>query len=213
MNGDCGWVDAEATMRYVLNQIDQLGGDRVQVRPASKVRRLLYNHSPSPDDSLRACAGVQLEDGPELHADLVVLAAGAWTPSLVDLEGTAIATGQVLAYLQITTEEQHRLESIPICFNLSRGMYMIPPHKGELKFGRHGFGYQNPTVVCLPEHNPEESAATKGPAQDALVSIPRTDIPIPVEGEASCREFLGELFPEWRDREFHRTRICWYCDT
>ena len=37
------------------------------------------------------CVGVQTVDGTEYHADKVVLAAGAWSPALVDLEDQCVS--------------------------------------------------------------------------------------------------------------------------
>jgi sarcosine oxidase/L-pipecolate oxidase len=51
-----------------------------------------------------------------------VLATGAWTPGLVNLEGRTVATGQTLAYLKLTEEEYQEIKDIPVVFNLSNGM-------------------------------------------------------------------------------------------
>jgi len=53
-------------------------------------------------------------------ADLVILATGAWTPSLINLQGRAIATGQCLAYISITDAEQEQFGKIPPLLNVSR---------------------------------------------------------------------------------------------
>jgi len=41
-------------------------------------------------DGMR-CIGVEAEDGTEWKADVVVLATGAWSPTLIDLEGQCIS--------------------------------------------------------------------------------------------------------------------------
>lgn len=199
VNDNCGWVKADACVKFVFKQLQEAGEQRVKIRPNSRVRRLLYSR-----DATRCC-GVELDDGSHVRADLLILAAGAWTPSLIDLRGQAMATGQVLSYLSITEEEQRSLDSSPVYFNASRGMFMIPPHNRELKVGRHGFGYQNPTSVTLH--------AADGKKTHAVVSTPQTDMPIPAEAETACKEFLVELFPQWKSRKFSKTRLCWYCDT
>jgi sarcosine oxidase/L-pipecolate oxidase len=204
-NDNCGWVNASACVKFVLESLQQAGEQRIRIRSNSRVRRLLYEPiSSSKNDSPRCC-GVELEDGSLVRADLVILTAGAWTPSLVDLRGQAMATGQVLAYLSLSKAEQKALDSMPVYFNVSRGMYMIPANNGELKLGRHGFGYQNPTKVSW--------ATGDGKTMHALVSTPRTDLPVPAEAEAALKEFLVELFPQWKKRQFLKTRVCWYCDT
>ncbi|PLB43924.1 fructosyl amino acid oxidase [Aspergillus steynii IBT 23096] len=206
-NERCGWADAEKCVRYAIRTLQRRGGDRVSIKTNAGVRKLLY--APADGAESTRCTGIELHDGSHVFADLVILAAGAWTPSLVDLEGRAAATGQVLAYLPITEHEQRTMGSVPIYFNVSRGMFMVPPHNRELKVGRHGFGYQNPMKVSIPIPNPG------GDLQfvEKMVSVPRTDLPIPLEAEKACKEFLVELFPDWRNRQFSKTRVCWYCDT
>ncbi|KAK1150222.1 hypothetical protein N8T08_000124 [Aspergillus melleus] len=182
VNERCGWADAEKCVRYAVRTLQRRGGDRVSIRANAGVRQLLYERSDGPGPA--RCNGVELCDGSRVLADLVVLAAGAWTPSLVDLEGRAAATGQVLAYLPVSEKEQRELGSTtPLYFNVSRGMFMVPPHNKELK------------------------------SVEKMVSVPRTDLPIPSEAEKACKDFLVELFPIWRNRQISKTRVCWYCDT
>ena len=134
------------------------------------------------------------------------MAAGAWTPSL---QGRTAATGQILAYLPISDSEQRDLKESAIYFNVSRGMYKLPPHGNVLNVGRHGFGYQNQTKVVLPRPTLTNPAASC----QITVGVLRTDLPIPAEGEMACKHVLADLFPHRRNRGFSKTRVCWYCDT
>lgn len=45
------------------------------------------------------------------------------------------------------------------------------------------------------------------------ISVPVTGTPIPAEGAHVCREALKQMMPNLGDREFSRTRVCWYTDT
>jgi sarcosine oxidase/L-pipecolate oxidase len=204
VNDNCGWVNANACVKFAYDSLKE-AGERIKFRPNSRVRRLIYEQPTTAHHDATHCRGVELEDGSSLYADLVIVAAGAWSPSLVDMRGQAMATGQVLAYLDLSVAEQKALASSPVYFNVSRGMFMIPPHNRELKLGRHGFGYQNPVKVSL--------ATGAGKTTHALVSVPRTDLPVPAEAEKACREFLVELFPQFKKKTFTKTRVCWYCDT
>ncbi|KAI5918111.1 FAD dependent oxidoreductase-domain-containing protein [Camillea tinctor] len=163
-------------------------------------------------------AGAQLADGSRLAADLVVVAAGAWTPSLVDLSGLAVATGQVLGYLRISAEEQERLGRSPVLLDLTDGLFVIPPRDGVLKVARHSYGYLNP--VSLPRA-PLGKTTPESPRR--VVSVPLTHLSppspsspndaIPPEGEAALRAGLRKLVPSLGDRPFFKTRLCWYTDT
>lgn len=214
VNDNCGWVNAEACVRYAYKQIQKAGEDRITIKSNTRVRGLLTEKNDSAGNATTRCCGVELDDGSLVRADLVILAAGAWTPSLVDLGGRAVATGQVLSYLTLSDEEQEALKSSPIYFNVSRGMFMVPPHHNELKLGRHGFGYQNPKQVQFSrlEVGTDGSSSQRTESQ-AVVSTPRTDLPIPAEAEAACKDFLVDLNSQWKDRSFTKTRLCWYCDT
>ncbi|KAI1502170.1 FAD dependent oxidoreductase-domain-containing protein [Biscogniauxia marginata] len=187
------------------------------------------------DDEDRRVTGVKLAstegdgDGETktLSADLVVVAAGAWTPSLVDLSGQAVATGQVIAYLHITEEEQAQLEKNPVLLDLTDGLFVIPPRNRVLKVARHSYGYLNPTTVAQPPLGRPNAQPQLQPRQEqgssskpVVVSLPLTHlddagIAIPPEGEAALREGLRRLvpLPGLRDRPFFKTRLCWYTDT
>lgn len=209
VNDQCGWVNAEACVKHAYQKARRLGGNRLKVRTNTRVKQLLYQTNGKYLAGGVCCTGVELLNGSCVDADLVIVAAGAWTPSLVDVQGRAAATGQVLAYMPISTSEQKALDASPIYFNVSRGMFMLPPHDNELKMGRHGFGYQNPTKVTIPRPTPENPNTSV----EATVSVPRIDLPIPAEAEIACKDFLLEIFPSWKNRSFSKTRVCWYCDT
>ncbi|CAZ82099.1 unnamed protein product [Tuber melanosporum] len=138
----------------------------------------------------RRVLGVKLLDGKEVTAGLTILAAGAWTPGLVPLHGRAVPSGQVIAYLTLSREEAIRYASLPVLLNLTTGTLIIhspstsPP---TLKFARHAQGYASPTPV-----------------------FPKA---IPQEGEGALRDAVKQLVPEFSERPFEKTRVCWYTDT
>ncbi|KXL50985.1 hypothetical protein M433DRAFT_139388 [Acidomyces richmondensis BFW] len=199
VNWTSGWADAEAGMMHMRKLVAETG--RVSFR-TSEVRRLHF--SPARVEK------VELIDGEILTADLIILATGAWTPKLIDLRGVASATGQVLAYLELTQEEQERLGGNPTLICEDNGMFIIPPCNRILKVARHAYGYSNPTAIPHPERPDSDSPIT--------VSLPRTkqDDPamtIPSEGDQACREYLSKCIPDLAGRAWMQTRICWYCDT
>ncbi|EXJ57363.1 hypothetical protein A1O7_07710 [Cladophialophora yegresii CBS 114405] len=202
-NFNSGWANAEACVAHALRRIRTEGGDRVNIRPHTRVQSLLVSAAAAME-----CMGVKLATGEQIHADLTVLAAGAWTPSLVDLQGRCLATGQTMAFLDITQEEQDAMGNRPTIINQSSGMFIIPPRDKLLKVARHGYGYRNP--VKIPMQTLRPGAATSG---DLEVSVPDVGVPIPLEAEEALRGALRELVPHMADRPFVRTRICWYCDT
>ena|SRR5256714_9124085 len=202
VNWCAGWANAEAVMRYAIERLQSESKGRVDLRSGSKVQRLLFEPVLHGGGGRTRCTGAIMEDGLHVSADLVILAAGAWTPSLVDLRGRTIATGQTLAYLNLSDEEEQALATRPTVFNMSIGMFITPPNGRELKVARHSYGYRNLRKV---------SFGVDGPLEE--VSVPEVGLPIPAEAEQLCRKALREMIPELSNREFSRTRICWYCDT
>jgi sarcosine oxidase/L-pipecolate oxidase len=201
VNWTSGWADAEAGMRYLHKKVVATG--RVELRKA-EVKSLIFDHANG------SVPGVELESGEKIMADLTVLATGAWSPKFIDMRGIASASGQVITYIDITQEEEDKLKTNPTLLNYSNGMFIIPPSRKTLKIGRHGYGYANFQTIPHPEH-PESGEKIK-------VSLPKTkfDDPkmeIPKEGQDACRSFLRECIPEFANRPWTQTRICWYTDT
>ncbi|KAK4619510.1 hypothetical protein CLAFUW4_11457 [Fulvia fulva] len=201
VNWTSGWAHAENGIKYMRKKIEKL--DRVHFVTA-EVKHLIFSN-----DEVK---GVKLTNGKTLTADLTVLATGAWTPKLIDLRGIASATGQILAYCDISKEEEERLSAPgqPVILCESDGLFIIPPRDRVLKVARHGYGYANPVKIPHPE-KPESG-------ETITVSLPKTklddpDMDIPPEGFTVLRAFLRKCIPSLGERPFTYSRICWYTDT
>lgn len=199
INHASGWADAEAGMRFLRRKVEARGN---VVFLTGEVEGLVYG-----GEEGEVVVGVRLKCGDLLEAKLTILAAGSWTPGLVDLEGRAVATGQVMAYVLLTEEEESRYKSMPVILNFSSGLFVIPPRNRILKIARHAVGYVN----HIEKVDPRSGKTIK-------ISSPRTALShpglvIPLEGEASLRHGLQEMVPEFGGRPFIGQRICWYTDT
>ena len=222
VNWGSGWADAEECVSWAVKILKTEAVERVTVRSGVNVKRLLYA---SVAKGKSSCVGAELEGGEKITADLTILAAGAWSPTLIDLTGRAVATGQALTYLDISEDEQKMLEGRPTVMNMSRGIFIIPPRKRELKVARHGFGYrhlrrvkiaQPPTNKSNGVVNGNANHAEEDKSNDTAeveISVPVTGIPVPEEAQDACREALRDFLPEMASRPYSRTRLCWYCDT
>jgi sarcosine oxidase/L-pipecolate oxidase len=203
VNWSSGWADAQGAMIWLREEVEKLNRVKFVVARAKKV---LIDHQTN------TVSGVRLDDGSELRADLTILAAGAWTASLIDLRGICKATGQVLCYMPISPEEEAKMAPRPTILNLSHGLFMIPPSKGLLKVARHGHGYTNPTTIPHPESD--------DPNETITVSLPFTAVDdpsqtAPLEGQRDVRNFLAAIHPSLAvpSRPFTHSKICWYTDT
>lgn len=110
-----GWVDAEKAMRFLRKRCEERGDIEFLV---GEVVGLL-------EISSGEVKGVELKDGRKVMGDLTVLAAGSWTTGLIDLEGRAASTGQVMAYVKVTKEEEEKWKDIPVVLNMTTGTF--PP--------------------------------------------------------------------------------------
>lgn len=211
INRRSGWADAERCMDWLHAQVRATGRvSFINGTAASLVCSTYNKRTPQ-------VRGVKLADGAELQADLTVLATGAWTPSLIDLSRRAVATGQVVAYVDLTDDEQRALEGIPTLLNLSTGYFIITPANKTLKVARHSYGYLNPT----PTTTTTSPTGTGGPASGGIISAPATHLTspptrsIPPSDEAALRDAMCEMvpLPGLRTRPFRETKLCWYTDT
>lgn len=198
-----GWADAEASMGWLYREVRATGRVRFV---GGTVSSLLYG--PREDGRAPEVRGARLAGaGEELRAGLTVLAAGAWTSSLVDLAGRALSTGQVLAYMDITDEEQEKLRGVPTLLNLSTGYFIITPSNNTLKVARHAYGYINPS-----RSSPDNGNA---PISAPVTHITDPSLEIPESDQVGMRNALREMIP-WsslHDRPFKSTKLCWYTDT
>jgi sarcosine oxidase / L-pipecolate oxidase len=197
INSRSGWADAEASIRWLRHTVEST---RQVTFLHGEAERLLKTG--------KTVHGAVLKDGRTIQADLVILATGAWTGNLVDLRGRATATGQVLAYVDLTAAEQTRLEKMPILLNMSSGLFIIPPKDRLLKIARHAYGYLNPVTIPNPD-NPQETITVSLP----LTTHDDPTLQAPAEGLLACRRALRSMIPSLADRPFSCSRICWYTDT
>lgn len=217
VNWGSGWADAEASVRFAKKKIDEMGkvefrtGDVKQILSTLDLDNSQRGATGAAAAAQGKVTGVELADGTTITADLVILATGAWTGRLVDLRGKAEATGQALAYIRISDEEQAKLANMPTVLNLSTGMFIIPPRNNMLKIARHAYGYRNPQRVPVPA--PAYGSSHSQTETTIEVSLPVGDVPLPQEGEDACRAALREMLPAFADRPFEKTRVCWYTDT
>ena len=179
LNPRGGWVESGRVVRRRVNELRDAG---VVLCEGARFARLI-------EDGSRVC-GVVTERGDELRADFTLVAAGAWTPTLLpQLDSVLQAKAQPVLHFRPKDPGPYRAERFPVWgADISRtGWYGFPVTKdGIVKIGYHGAGE--------PVH------------PDA----PRKVRPI---HEARCREFLRGTFPGLADAPLVAGRLCLYCDS
>lgn len=133
--------------------------------------------------------GVRTIDGSELHADAVLLAAGAWTPALLPhLAEVMWTTGQPVLHFKVPNPAAWQAPRFPVwAADISHtGWYGFPARAdGTLKIARHG-----PGTRVHPDG-------------------PRT---VAADEETRFRAFLSDSLPALADAPLLAMRLCLYCD-
>jgi sarcosine oxidase/L-pipecolate oxidase len=191
----CATVNAEAMVKVYY--------DRARSRPNVKfvlgtaVDRLLYG---SNNDVL----GVILEDGREFHAPKTILAVGAWSSRLVQVNGILHANAVPIVYIRLTDGEMAKYKNMGCHTQLNLGVNVFTPIGGLLKVLRRSSGIRNTIELKDPE---DASKMYKASYPITKVDVP--NLSIPAAAEKDIREALREIFPSVADRPFERTKICW----
>lgn len=178
-NPRAGWVESAASVARLAVEARGAG-----VRLAEGVRfdRLLERAG-------RVC-GIRTTDGTELHADVVVVAAGAWTPALLPhLADVMWATGHPVVHVKVPNPGDWQAPGFPVwAADISRtGWYGFPAlDDGTLKIARHAEGRRI---------HPDDSRTVTA---DEL---------------SRFREFLDQDLPALTGAPVTSTRLCLYCDT
>ncbi|OBS23536.1 hypothetical protein FPOA_04086 [Fusarium poae] len=185
LNGNSGWADAGEGMKWLYKQASATG--RIEF-VNGKVTELVTDGD--------RVVGAKLSDSKVLKAEVVMVAAGAWSGSLVDLRGRTEATGHAVTYMDITPEEQKRLDNFPVV-------------------ARHTFGYINPvkiTNALPPSPNDKREPFI---ASQPYTSRNDSANPLSVEADKDLRRALKDLCPirGLETRPWKEARICWYSDT
>lgn len=170
--------------------------------------------SPPSVDPLSSNPAASKQEEENIHADLTILATGAHTCALLDLRSQIKATGQRMAYLPLTAAQAATLKDMPLLFNLSTGMFLIPPLRipispsspspsttGEplthiLKVARHDYGYVNPVSVRLSGKARVGEGGREDSGNTFTASIPHPSFSqIPPQDLRDLKAFLRGTLP------------------
>ncbi|TCD64557.1 hypothetical protein EIP91_003914 [Steccherinum ochraceum] len=202
VNHDGGWAQASKSMSILLEKVIAFEG--ASVIPGKAVTGLL--RKADGEAGKERTVGVKCDDGTEYDAELVVLAAGSWMASTfpeLDLQEKCVATGQCVAFIELTDDEVEAYKDCPVCLDFVSGFYAFPPNKEKkIKFAIHSAGLTH-----------------AAPGSQSSVSSPRTvlsdgedGLRIPKEALQKMREHLRTIYPDLADKAFSGTRLCWYTD-
>ncbi|KAI7857439.1 FAD dependent oxidoreductase [Circinella umbellata] len=197
LNKSGGWCDSSEACKHIHSKCVENGVHFVVGPEQGSFVKFLYDEKIS-----TKITGIETQDGKTHGADLVILATGSWTPSLLKLGDRLIATGQTVIQFMIPENLRKMFEGQPTwCADLSvTGYYGFAVNsEGKMKIGYHSSGYVN---LCGEDQ----------------VSVPRTQVTnptdsIPIKALGEFRQFLSKFLPITTPMDITYARVCWYCDS
>ncbi|KAL5120643.1 hypothetical protein ACEQ8H_001391 [Pleosporales sp. CAS-2024a] len=153
------------------------------------------------------CIGVETVDGTRYYADKVVLAAGAWSSALVDLDEQCVSKAWVYAHIQLTPEEAARYKNVPVVYNGDVGFFFEPNEHGVVKVCD-----EFPGFTRFKMHQPY------GAKHPKRISVPRSHAKhpsdtIPDASVKSIQRAIDTFMPEFKDKPMFNQAMCWCTDT
>ncbi len=135
--------------------------------------------------------GVRDASGRQWPADLVLVAAGAWTPFLLPhLRAMMKITGQPVLHLQPENVDAFRPPAFPVwAADIGRT-------------GWYGFPANAEGIVKVANHGPGREIVEPGQVREVTVAEINRFL-----------DFLRGTFPQLATAQIAATRQCWYCDT
>ncbi|MEM6283449.1 MAG: FAD-binding oxidoreductase [Chloroflexota bacterium] len=178
-NEIAGWAESGRVVEKLSEKMREAG---VEIHEGAAMQTLL--------ESDGKVTGIVTADGVEHIADIVIVAAGAWTPVLLpELKDVMWATGHPVIHFDPPNPADYRPPAFrPWAADISRtGWYGFPLHPtGVVKIANHGDG--------LPVDPLGEKVVPQAIIDGALA-------------------FVQETFPALADAPIVKTRLCMYCDT
>ncbi|KAI1099332.1 fructosyl amino acid oxidase [Jackrogersella minutella] len=158
------------------------------------------------DDGV-TCIGAETVDGTKYYADKVVLATGAWSPTLVDLDDQCCSKAWVYAMIQLSPEEAAGYKDSPVVYNGDIGFFFEPNEDGIIKVCD-----EFPGFTRFKQHQPY------GADKPKHISVPRSHAKHPTDtypdaSEKGIRKAISTFLPQFKDKELFNRALCWCTDT
>lgn len=208
-NGYCnekgGWADAQLAIANLRDRCIETGVISFICGAAGTVTGFDSNSNGN-------ITAARTSSGNSVSGDFFVLATGAWTPKLIPMHNTVLATAQVLGFMRLTDEEVERYEKLPIYINFTSGWFCFPPHPGTkyFKVAVHGWGYTRTASDAADGSIGSSLSEISSPSSKPRSS--RSNF-VPEDGKQRLRQGIAEILPELAYRDFDRVAVCWYTDT
>ncbi|KUL82077.1 hypothetical protein ZTR_09111 [Talaromyces verruculosus] len=197
---DGGWLAAAKAIN-AIGEVLETQGVKFGFGDSGTFKRPLFGA-----DGI-TCNGVETVDGTKYSADKVVLAAGAWSPTLVDLEDQCVSKAWVFAHFQLTPQEAAEYKNMPVVYDGEYGFFFEPNEHGVIKVCDEFPGFSH-----FKQHQPYGASSPK------LISVPRSHAKHPTDtypnaSEATIRKAIARFMPRFTNKELFNRSMCWCTDT
>ncbi|KAI8654068.1 DAO domain-containing protein [Fusarium sp. Ph1] len=209
-----GITIADKACIYAKFLCEQVGVRFVLGDPQGKLSSLIVEN----DGLNKRVAGIKTCDGLRHFGDLVIVAAGGWTASIIpEAHQTVEATAGTVMFIDIPKHRQDlwkkfHPDNYPV-WSYRRGEGEDYYQGGGFpisKEGRLKFGFRGRKFTNFQAH----------PTQpDLRISTPRTKYTeerintVPLYGLSRMKEVIAQAFPELTEFGFTDSRLCWYTDS
>jgi glycine/D-amino acid oxidase-like deaminating enzyme len=179
LNPEGGYVESGRIVARLLEKAKSLG---VELQEGTKFERL--------NEADAQVKGITTSDGRGLAADQVVMAVGAWTPSVLSYTQDFFRTvGQPVFHLKPRNPDLYQPERFPV--------FLISSTTGY-----YGFPINRDGIVKIAIHGPGREMDPESPERE-----------VTAQEQEGLREFLAVTIPDLSDAPLVLTRVCLYCDT
>jgi sarcosine oxidase/L-pipecolate oxidase len=217
LNKWCGLGLAEMTVVRMADEAKELG---VELLPEHPFKDFVYS-----SDGKRVTGITCLPKGASsvvtIEADYVVMATGAWSPSLLpELSSLLISTAQSVIHYRLNDPATHTMFTEKGGFTVwfadvyRSGFYGFPVHDetGLVKVANHSAGYK----LAKPEAGPV-TFTTGGTVLDSGKEATKAagkEFTVPREELHFMREWVKKNLSDLEEKgTLESTRICWYTDS
>jgi glycine/D-amino acid oxidase-like deaminating enzyme len=177
---EAGYAESGRVVEALVERARSLG---VDLREGHRFSKL--------DEGGGRVKGIVLDEGERIEGDVVVMAAGAWTPYVLPFTRNFFrTTGHPVFHLKPDQPELFAPERFPV---FSADVSTT---------GYYGFPLNRDGVVKIANHGPGREMSPESPERS-----------VTAEEERNLRAFLTTTFPVLADAPIVYTRICLYCDT
>lgn len=178
-NPRAGWAESGEVVRQLIRRAETQG---IHLHEGLQLEALLESGS--------RVGGIRTSDGALHPADIVIIAAGAWTPILLpQLENVMWATGQPVFHFRAPNLEDFQPPRFPVW------------NADIANTGWYGFPAKDDSTLKVANHGPGWRVDPRAPRL------------IPAGTEDLFRDFFKDTFPALVDAQKLGERLCLYCDT